>query len=86
MGGGHHHTLAPVHIKVAARELCQHLADIYVGFTKLGSDPVHCVAFLRHSESPFLAIRLSRIISLTVVQCCGGRAGSQKEKEIRGMV
>ncbi len=63
-----HYTLAAVNIKFAAKELCQHLADIYVGFTKLGNDLIRCVTFLRHSASPFRAVRPSKILSLTMVQ------------------
>ena len=67
------HTLTPIHIEVAAWELCQHLADIHVGFRQLGNDPVHCVAFLRRSESPFRSVRPSKVLALTMVQFYGGR-------------
>ena len=41
---------------------------------QFGNDQVHCVTFLRHSESPFRAVRPIKILSLTVVQFYGGRS------------
>ena len=38
------------------------------------NDLIHCVTFLRHSESPFRAVRSSKILSLTMVQFYGGRS------------
>jgi len=70
------HTLAAVHIKSAARELCQSLAHIHVGFTQIGSEHVHCVTFLRRSESPFRAVRPSKVLALTMVQFYGGHTAS----------
>ena len=52
--------------------MCQSLAYFQIGFTQLGNDQVHCVTFLRHSESPFRAVLPSKILSLTMVQFYGG--------------
>ena len=49
----------------------QSLTGFHVGFTKLGNDLIHCVTFLRHSESPFRAVRAIKILSLTMVQFYG---------------
>jgi hypothetical protein len=51
------------------------LTNFHVGFTKFGNDLIHCVTFLRHSESPFRAVSPSKILSLTTVQFYGGRSG-----------
>ena len=40
----------------------------------LGNDMIHRVTFLRHSESPFRAVRPSKILSLAMVQFYGGRS------------
>ena len=50
------------------------LTEFNIGFTKFGNDLIHCVTFLRHSESPFRAVRPSKILSLTMVQFYGGRS------------
>ncbi len=43
-----------------------------MSYTQLGNDLIHCVTFRRHSESPFRAVRPSKILSLTMVQFYGG--------------
>ena len=50
------------------------LTQLNIGFTQLGNDLIHCMTFLVHSESPFRAIRPSKILSLTMVQFYGGRS------------
>ncbi|HBV66354.1 MAG TPA: hypothetical protein DEF45_25405 [Rhodopirellula sp.] len=44
------------------------LAEFHVGLTQLGNDLIHCVTFLRYSEIPFRAVRLIKILALTVGQ------------------
>ncbi|MDA7492822.1 hypothetical protein OAG76_03715 [Rubripirellula sp.] len=48
------------------------ITEFHIGFTQFGNNLIHCVAFLRHSENPFQAVRPIKILSLTVVQSMEG--------------
>ena len=58
------------------------LTRFHIGFTKLGNDLIYCVTFLRHSESPFRAVRPIKILSLTMVTCPPRTVPVQADAEV----
>ena len=74
--------LTPIHIKAAASEGGQSLADFHIGFTQLGNGLVHCGVIPEAFCTSFRELTLSKILSLTMAQFYGGRSN---RKLIRSM-